>query len=161
MKIFFPFAILIFISGLISCSENEEPVSPLVGKWENRVFIDSLDVWFVETMEFKNDSIFDLNITVRQSETGPDLGYRFMTTAWYSLGENELTYYYSFSSWLNYGEKRLFVDEEDLEAGIVDFFQRPKVEFQFGSNRRSFILPQGCLALFSVCGPNREFIRVN
>ena len=160
MKIFFPFAFLLFISGLISCTENEKPVSPLVGTWENRVFIDSLDVWFVETMEFKNDSIFDLNITVRESETGPDLGYRFMTTAWYSLGKNELTYYYSNCSWLNFGERRIYGAQKDLVNGVVDFFQRPKVEFLLSPSRKSFILPQGCLALFSVCGPNREFIRV-
>lgn len=158
---FKPFLLVAVFAALISCAESEGPQGPLVGTWENRVFVDSLDVWFVETMEFKNDSIFDLNITVREFEKGPDLGYRFKTTAWYSLSKNELTYYYSDCSWLNFSEQRLFADEEDLLLGVVDFFDRPKVELLFSPSRKSFILPQGCLALFSVCGPNSEFIRVN
>lgn len=161
MKKNFPLVFVAAFAAFISCAENEEPVSPIVGTWENRVFIDSLDVWFVETMEFKNDSIFDLNITVRELETSRDLGYRFKTTAWYSLDDNQLTYYFSGSSWLDFNEKRIYVAQKDLVNGFVDFFRRPKVEFQLSSDRKSFTLPEGCLALFSVCGINRQFVRVD
>ena len=78
MKKYFPFALVAVFAALISCTENEEPISPLIGTWESRGFVDSLDLWFVETMEFKNDSVFDLTLTVRDTEIESTLGYRLL-----------------------------------------------------------------------------------
>lgn len=92
MKNYLPFALVVLFATLISCTENEEPISPLLGTWEKREFVDSLDLWFVDVMEFKNDSIFDLTSIVRDMETGPTLGYRMVTTAWYRLEGSTFTY---------------------------------------------------------------------
>lgn len=41
------------------------------------MFVDSLDALFNETFEIKNDSLFDIVNTVRETETGSDLDCRF------------------------------------------------------------------------------------
>lgn len=168
MKKYLPFALFAAFSAFISCTENEEPASPLLGTWEKREFVDSLDLWFVDVMEFKNDSVFDLTGIVRAAETGPTLGYRLLTTGWYNLDGETFTYYYS--DGLFYfgpvdGDSPFYVAKSELRPGVVDFFRRPEGVLTFSSDRRMFqLLPncfsfnedQDCLQL-----PLQEYIRVN
>lgn len=84
MKNHFPIALVAVFAVLVACTENEEPVNPLIGTWENREFVDSLDVWLVETIEIKSDNVFEQYITVRQTEKGVNLGYRSLSQGLYS-----------------------------------------------------------------------------
>lgn len=141
MKSIFYLIVLVFVIGLVGCSEEEEPRSPLIGTWESRVYVDSLDYWFVESYAFKNDSIFDIEWTVRNTETGPDLGYRMTAASWYELEEDTFKYYYSdvlmeFES--------LYVPKEELKPAIVDFFRIPQATLTFSQDRRQFELQVGC-----------------
>lgn len=111
MKKYFPFALLAVFAVLISCTEKEEPVSPLVGKWENRVFVDSLDFWVVETFEIKNDSVFEHSITVRQSENGANLGYRSFSEGKYLQAGNDVS--------LNFLAEYMYRQRENSEVYYV------------------------------------------
>lgn len=167
MKKYFPFALVAVFAALISCTENEEPISPIIGTWESRVFVDSLDLWFVETLEFKNDSIFDLTITVRELETGPDLGFRLVTTSWYNLEGDTFKYYYSdvLMYFGHHEEAPLYVPKSELNAGIVDFFRIPEGILTFSSDRRRFQFQENCLTINPSIAcfefPVKEYIRVN
>lgn len=136
-----------FILGLVSCSEEEEPRSPLIGSWENRTYSDSLEVWFVENYHFKNDSIFDLTATVRETELGEDLGYRYITTAWYNLDGNNFQYYYS-DALIYFGgngeNKSFYGTKEELTSGIFDFFRIPKGELSFADDFSQFTFQEDC-----------------
>lgn len=92
MKTAFTFVFAFLLLSLVSCSDQVDPRSPFIGTWEYRNYVDSLDIWFVERSQFKNDSLFDLESTVRQTETGKDLGYRMTTTSWYNLEGNTFQY---------------------------------------------------------------------
>lgn len=168
MKKYLPFALFAAFAAFISCAENEEPVSPLIGTWEKREFVDSLDLWFVDVMEFKNDSIFDLTSIVRDTETGPTLGYRMVTTSWYNLDGETFTYYYSgglfyFGPWDR--DKPFYVAKSELRPGVIDFFRRPEGVLTFSDNRRKFQFLENCFS-FNNEGdclqlPIKEYIRVS
>jgi len=137
----------LLILSLFSCSENEEPRSPLIGTWEKRAYSDSLDVWFVESYQFKNDSIFDLTATVRKTEIGETLGYRIITTSWYNLDGDIFQYYYSDA--LIYfgggeGDRSFYGTKEDLKPGVIDFFRIPKGEISFSSDFSQFTFQPDC-----------------
>jgi hypothetical protein len=168
MKNIFPFAILALIAALFSCTDSEEPASPLIGTWEKRQFVDSLDLWFVDVMEFKNDSIFDLSSIVRETETGPTLGYRLVTTSWYNLDGNTFTYYYSdglfYFGHLD-GKAPLYVPKSELRPGVIDFFRKPEGVLTFSSDRRIFQFQPNCFVFNEdrdcIQFPLEEYIRVN
>lgn len=166
MQKYFPFALVAIISVLVSCAENEEPISPLMGTWENRNFVDSLDLWFVETMEFKNDSIFDLTQSFRNSEMGQDLGYRLMATSWYNFKDSTFKYYYSegifhFSTPRN---PALYVPKSELRVGVIDIFRIPEGVLTFLSNGKKFRFQEDCFVVNPnnpcIQLPPKEFIRV-
>jgi hypothetical protein len=140
----FVFAIL-FLS-IISCNEEEEPRSPIIGTWENRNYVDSLGIWFVESYKFKNDSLFDIASTVREVETGKDLGYTMTTTSWYNLEGNTFQYYYDYVLMYSKFEEDgpFFGAQDDLRPAIVDFFRIPKGKLTFSNNLRQFTFQEDC-----------------
>lgn len=163
---YFPLALVTAIVALVSCTDNEEPVGPLAGTWEHRVFVDSTDVWLVETIEFKNDSIFDMNVTVRNSETGPTLGYRMITTSWYNLEGDIFKYYYA-DVLMYFGIEEnapMYVPKSELRAGIVDFFRIPEGILTFSNDRRKFQFQENCWDINADVDcfkfPTKEYIRV-
>ena len=170
MKSLFYLAAVVLALGLLSCSsEEEEPISPMIGTWENRVFVDSLDYWFVESYMFKNDSIFDIEWTVRQTETGPDLGYRMIATSWYNLDENIFKYYYSdvLFYWRvdNDSAPTYYVPKGDLQPAVVDFFRIPEGILTFTADKRKFEFRENCIQfdpdMECVQLPSKEYIRVD
>ena len=166
MKNYFAFALVAVLTTLSSCAENEEPLSPLVGTWENREYVDSLGLWFVETLEFKNDSIFDLTKSVRDSETGPELGYRLVAPAWYNLEGNTFKYYYSYA-FIHFSsdvDPVLYVPKSELKAGVVDIFRIPEGVLTFMDNQNKFQFRENCFGLNPkdpcVQLPTKEYVRV-
>lgn len=169
MKSVFYLIGLVFALGLVGCSDEEDPRSPLIGTWENRVFVDSLDYWFVESYSFKNDSIFDLELTVRQTETGPDLGYRMISTSWYDLEGSTFKYYYSdaliYFGIDSEGLMKYFAPKEELKPGIVDFFRIPEGTLTFSSDGSKFEFEKDCFQpnpdMECIQFPLKEFVKVN
>lgn len=170
MKKYLPFALVVVFATLISCTENEEPLSPLIGTWEKREFVDSLDLWFVDIMEFKNDSIFEISGVVRDSETGPTLGYTLVATSWYNFDGNTFKYYYSdalIHFYFPMGEEDAvrYVPKSELKPVIIDFFRKPEGVLTFSSDRRIFQLQPNCFVINEerdcVQFPLEEYIRVN
>lgn len=163
MKKYFPFALLAVFSALISCTEKEEPVSPLVGTWENRIFVDSLDVWFVETLEIKNDTLFDNFQTVRDTEDGPDLGYRFFSEARYSFEGNIFSFYAS-SDFYMYGiadSRPLFMPKSKLGPVMVERFSE-SAELTLSSNFKEMDYQYICPEVFEeYCPDNKRFVKVD
>ncbi|MBN3580913.1 hypothetical protein JYB64_00840 [Algoriphagus aestuarii] len=163
------FAFLIL--SLVSCSESqeEEPRSPLIGTWEKRDYIDSLDVWFVESFQFKNDSIIDITAIARKTELGETLGYRYITTSWYNLEGNFFQYYYSDAmiySGVSEGFRTFYGPKEELRPGIFDFFRIPKGELTFSSDFSQFTFQEECWKINSESEdcfefPSQTFVRVD
>jgi len=167
MRNLFLLCLSVLFAGLISCTENEEPISPLIGNWENRVFVDSLDVWYVNSYRFKNDSIFDLTSTVRESESGEELGYRIIATSWYNLEESIFQFYYSDALiYFGGGENNPSYGPKDkLRPGVIDFFRVPKGELTFSSDMRQFTFQEDCWEVDpdSDCieFPSQTFVRID
>lgn len=169
MKLLFFLTAVGFVLTLVSCSEEEEPISPLIGTWENRVYVDSLEYWFVESYMFKNDSVFDLTETVRQAETGPELGYRLISTSWYNLEMGIFKYYYSDALFFFGGgsevPRKYFVPKEELNLGIVDFFGIPEGKLTFSADGRKFNFQENCIQLNPdqecLQLPSKEFVKVD
>jgi hypothetical protein len=167
MKTALSVSALFLILSIFSCSESEDPRSPLIGTWENRTYIDSLDIWFVESYTFKNDSLFDLKSTVREIETGTDLGYRLISTAWYNLEGDIFQYYYSDGLFYFPTERNapLYVPKEELRPGVIDFFRIPKGTLSFSNNQRQFTFQENCFSANSDANcipiPPRTFMKVD
>lgn len=138
--------ILLFISfSFFSCEkENEELPNQLVGTWEIRHLVDSVDYWVVNTLEFKNDSVYQFRTTVRESETGPDLGYRFYYDDSYEWDGITLTYSPDLAAWIDYREEAFYVPKQELLAGIIDYFRIPTATISFMDNRTRMIFQENC-----------------
>ncbi|GMQ26060.1 hypothetical protein Aoki45_27420 [Algoriphagus sp. oki45] len=170
MKTFFYTLSLALVISLIGCQESEEPIQPLIsGTWENRVFDESIELWFVEVLTFKNDSVMRVQKIVRETETGPTLGYRLIADSWYKLEGDIFQYYYADaliyfgggadSDALPYGTK------EQLNPGIVDFFRIPTGTITFSPDKKRFEFQEDCWRVGTTEDclpfPMREYIRVN
>ncbi|WPR74369.1 hypothetical protein [Algoriphagus sp. NG3] len=153
--------------SLYGCSDPEEPQSPLIGTWESRNYSDSLDVWFVESYSFRNDSLFDVTSSVRTTETGEELGYRLTATSWYNFEGDIFQYYYA-DAMIHFGgseNQPLYVPKQDLSPGIVDFFRTPKGKLTFSSDLRQFTFQEDCWNVNNdndcIEFPSQTFVRVN
>lgn len=153
--------------SLYSCSDVEEPRSALIGNWETRSYSDSLEVWFVDSYTFRNDSVFDITSSVRTTEIGEDLGYRMMSTSWYNLEGDIFQFYYADALiYFGGGENTpLYVPKKDLSPGIVDFFRVPKGKLNFSSDLRQFTFQEDCWAVNATDDciefPSQTFLRVD
>lgn len=146
MKTLYAVFFAFFVLSIVSCSDEEEPRSPLIGTWENRNYVDSLELWFVNTYNFRNDSIFDITSTVRETEIGNDLGYRLISTAWYNLESDIFQYYYD-DGLFHFGggeDDPLYVPKKDLKPGIIDFFRIPKGKLTFSNDYSQFTFQEDC-----------------
>lgn len=169
MKSAFYFIALVFVVGLVGCSDDENPRSPLIGAWENREYVDSLDLWFVESYMFKNDSVFDVERTVRQTETGPDLGYQMISTSWYNLEGSTFKYYYSdaliYFGGDSDGTRVYFASKEDLKPAIIDFFRIPEGTLTFSADGRTFNFQENCIKFSPdqecLQLPSKEFVKAD
>lgn len=146
MKAAYSFVFAIFLLSLVSCNEDEEPRSPLIGTWENRNYLESSDSWYVDSYKFKNDSLFDITSTVRKTENGEELGYRMTATSWYNLEGSTFKYYYSDALiYFGGGENNPNYGTKDKMApGIVDFFRIPEGELTFSSDLSQFTFQEDC-----------------
>lgn len=155
----FSFLLLFALSfSFVSCQEDEKPSSVLIGTWEKRVYVDSLRYWFVDSYQFKNDSIFDLEFTVRETETGPDLGYRMIGSSWYNLEGNRFKFYYSdvLMYRINPDDRNYFSPREELVPAVVDFFRIPTGNISFSSDLRQFTYQEDCIQF----DPNSECLQI-
>ncbi|MBN7814975.1 hypothetical protein [Algoriphagus pacificus] len=166
MKTVFTFVVALFLSTLVSCSEEEEPRSPIIGTWEERNYSSFSDIWFVNNYNFKNDSIFNLVATVRETENGEDLGYRYITTGKYSVEGNIFHYYYSDALiYFKGSSETIYGKKEDLKPGIMDFFRVPKGEITFADDFSKFTFQENCWQMSDsedcMEFPLQTFIRVD
>lgn len=157
------FALVIVLGTLISCSEDDKPINPLIGTWESRVFVDSLDVWFVETIEIKNDSLYSIAETVRETESGPDLGYRLYVESFYELNGK----IFSLGPWNSYtivrqgSQEPLFVSKSELDPVIVEKVYS-SAEVTISSDLRQMDFLPICKGVFEEYCPNiKKFLKVN
>lgn len=146
MKSIFYLLLFVLSVSLFSCQDKEEPLSPLIGTWEVRDYVDSLDLWFVDSYKFKNDSVFDLTSLVRENEIGSTLGYRMTTTSWYNFEEGIFRYYYDdvLMYWGGESGPRYTDDLANLQPAIVDFFRVPKGPLTFAADFKSFDFQEEC-----------------
>ncbi|MEB2776673.1 hypothetical protein SYJ56_15215 [Algoriphagus sp. D3-2-R+10] len=167
MKTAYPFVFVFFLVSLVSCIEEEDPRSPLIGTWESRSYMDSLDIWIVDSYRFKSDSVFDLTATVRKTEFGEELGYRMTASSWYNLEESIFQYYYSDALiYFGGGENGPFYGPKDkMNPGIVDFFRVPKGKLTFSSDMRQFTFQEDCWKVNPdndcIEFPSQTFVRVD
>lgn len=111
---------------MFSCDsdQDDEPLGPLIGEWENRVYVDSLGLWSVETLDFLTDSTYQLRQTFRDSEFGSDLGYRIIYNFDYLL-EGEIIDYLLIDGFEVYkyhhpDEGPLYAPLEELREFVLD-----------------------------------------
>lgn len=165
MRYLYLFILSVFTASLFSCSDAEEPKSPLIGAWENREYVDSLNYWIVERYDFVNDSTYDINITVRESETGKDLGYRFVTRGWYDLQANDFTFTYSevyqIKNYYIPSRDDLYAPKNELRFSEIDFSDTPTANLTFSSDRKQFDLLAKCLEYYSECPLPKTYSKIN
>ena len=163
MNKYFPFVIVAVFATLISCTENEEPVSPFIGTWENRVFVDSLDVWFIEKFVIKNDSLVDIEETIRETETGPDLGYRLFMETKYTLEDNLFSYDYSYGFTIRRVPNidHLFVPKNELGPANFDFVLYQSGKLTFSSDYREMDFLPICPSFRTGCPASKKYVKVD
>ncbi len=165
MKYLSLFSLLLLSCSFTACDDdNEELPNQLVGTWENRSFVDSVNYWVVNTLEFKNDSVYQYRTTVRDSENGPDLGYRFFYDDNYEWNGNTFTYSPDLAAWIDHREEDFYVPKQELLAGIIDFFGIPTAAISFRDNRTKMIYQENCPKEFLPCDvpfESVEYIRVD
>lgn len=164
MKRFFPITFFAGFAILISCAETEEPVNPLFGAWENRVFVDSLDVWIVETMEFKNDSILEISETVRQTEFGQNLGFQFFMESKFSLNNEiiHLDFSTAFILPWNYPAIPLFVQKSELREIVFGFTIYNSGEFVLSPDLNELDFSPICFTEFEqFCPTTKKYFKIN
>lgn len=167
MRLLCLFVLAVCTASFYSCTDSEEPKFPLMGAWENRVYVDSIDYWIVETYDFVNDSTYDINVTVRESEMGDDLGYRFISRGWYDLQADDFTYYFSDALMIDNSfvasnnADKVYAPKEELVAVIIDFFRRPTANLTFSADRKKFEILDECMESMSECPSSKTYIKVD
>lgn len=167
MRLLCLFVLAVCAASFYSCTDSEEPMSPLIGVWENRVYVDSIDYWIVETYDFVNDSTYDITVTVRESEMGNDLGYRFVSRGWYDLQADNFQYYYSYALMIenhfvaSINADKVYAPKEELMAIVIDFFRKPTANLTFSSDRKQFEFLDECLDIMSECPSSKTYIKVD
>ena len=161
------FLFLIFLSlTFLSCNDEDNLPVQLSGVWEERNYVDSVDFWVVNTLEFKNDSEFQFRTTVRETETGNDLGYRFYYDDTYDWDGKTFNYSPDMAFWIDYREEKFYTKKEDLKAGVIDFVSWPSANITFVEGNSKLIFQNICTSTNAdYCEnaqyPEREYIRVN
>lgn len=163
MKNYFVLTLIAVFATLISCSEKEEPASPFVGTWENRVFVDSLDVWFVEKFVIKNDSLVNIEETIRETETGPDLGYRLFMETKYTLEGKVFSYDYSHGYIIarTFKIDPLFAPKNELRPVVFDFVLYQSGSLTFASDYREMDFLPICYPFLTDCPESKKFEKVD
>ncbi|PZX53280.1 hypothetical protein [Algoriphagus chordae] len=131
--------------SFVACDKDDDPLpNQLVGNWEARYYVDSVDYWVVNTLEFKNDSVYQFRTTVRDSETGPDLGYRMYYDDRYEWDGMTFKYLPDLASWIDHREEAFYVPKQELLAGIMDYFYQPTARITFVENKEKLIFQDLC-----------------
>jgi hypothetical protein len=170
MKNLFYVLICLVTATFFGCQDSDGPRNPLLGTWENRSYVDSLDVWFVQSLTIKNDSLMEVMEFARKSETGPIIGYHSIADSWYNYQDNRFTYYYSEGLFYFNGYNDTYVTsrygpKESLKPGIIDLFWTPVGDLTFSPDGQSFEFQKECWFLNSngdcVDAPPMTYIRTN
>ncbi|MEP0710938.1 hypothetical protein [Algoriphagus sp.] len=139
------FSLIVIAFGLFACDKDDDPLpNQLVGSWESRYFVDSVDYWVVNTLEFKNDSVYQFRTTVRDSEAGPDLGYRMYYDDRYEWDGMNFKYLPDLAYWIDYKEEAFYVPQQELRAGIIDYFHQPIARITFIDNKERLLFQEQC-----------------
>jgi len=120
----------------------------LKGVWKERDFVNSLDYWVVNTIDFDpNDWHGQTEIanrtTVRDSNNVPDLGYRFYFDTQYDWDTKILTYfpnegYFLITDQFHTAKADFFF------LAIMDYFRQPKDRLTFSTNGKTM----NCLEIY-------------
>ncbi len=165
MKGFSLLAVLLISISFVSCDDVEDK-SPnqLSGTWEDRFYVDSVDYWVVNTLEFKPENQYQFRTTVRQTETGSDLGYRFYYDDSYEWDGETFSYSPDLASWIDHREENFYVPKEELNAGIIDYARMPTASLIFEENNTKMIFQENCPEDILPCEDpfeSKEYIRVD
>jgi hypothetical protein len=145
MKYFSIPALLLISLFFASCDQDEDDLpNRLVGTWETYYFIDSVDYWVVNSLEFKNDSVYQFRTTVRESEKGPDLGYRLVYDDRYEWDGIMFTYSPDLAYWIDLRSEKFYAPKEELSAGIIDIFSQITARISFVQNKTKMIFQDVC-----------------
>lgn len=96
-------------------------------------------------MTFKSDSLMLIEQTVRQTKTGPTIGYMMIADGWYKLDGSTFKYNYDYGLFYFGGENsKLYVPKNELRPGIADFFRIPTGKLTFSTDRSRFQFQEDC-----------------
>lgn len=146
MKYFCIPIILLISLGLISCNQDDSPELPtqLEGVWEQRVYVDSVDLWVVNAFEFKANLNYQFRTIVRKTADGNDLGYRYLQDDSYTWDGTTFNYFPSIVNWINPRGQKFYVPRQELILGIVDYQYPPEALLTFIENKSKMIYQQKC-----------------
>jgi hypothetical protein len=162
MKSQISIGLLFLVFGMISCTEIEEsPLSPLIGIWENKVYVDSTDFWIITSLDFDTDSTYENRITIRKKENGPDLGYRFIMPVSYTLDGNRITYSFDIARWIDTRGPLPYAPKEDLIFGFADYWGQPMATLTFYNKMKELDFLVDCMEGFIPCPIAVRYYKVN
>lgn len=160
---FFFFSVFVLC---ISCKEEEEPKSPLIGSWESNVFVDSLNYWVVETLNITSDSTFISETTVRATKEGNDLGYRNILIGEYTF--NGINFDYSIEEGFRMSmfyttiEPPFFVPKDKLRPFLVDFSEpNGPTELIFSEGQNQMEISYECPSFDGICPITKIYVKRN
>jgi hypothetical protein len=156
------FFLFFLIVGLTACSEmDEKPVSPLIGVWENRVYVDSTDYWIITSLDFETDSTYENRITIRKKENGPDLGYRFVMPVRYTIDGSRIAYSFDIARWIDTRGPLPYAPKEDLIFGFADYWGQPMATLTFYNQMKELDFLVDCQEGFIPCPLAVRYYKVN
>ena len=163
-SIFFLFPLLLVF--FIACSEKEEPKSLHIGTWESKVFVDSLNYWVIETLEFTSDSTFNIQTTVRLTEDGDDLGYRDILMGDYILNGRDFIYFieegFRMSRFYTTSEPPFYVPKDQLRPFLVDFSEpNGPTELMFFEGQNQMKISYECPSFDGKCPITKIYVERN
>lgn len=160
------FLVPLLLVFLFACNEGEEPNRPLIGTWESNVFVDSLNYWVIETLEFTSDSTFISQTTVRLTEDGEDLGFRGILRGDYTLNGNDFNYSinggYEMSRLFTTSEPPFYVPKDQLRPFVIDFsVPNGYTELMFSEDQNQIEISYGCPSYDGDCPNTKIYLKEN
>jgi len=166
MKHFFSPLIVLLSFFVMSCNHDDGQAFPvqLDGVWEQRVYVDSVDFWVVNSFEFKANLTYQFRTTVRKTASGEDLGFRYVHDDSYTWDGINFIYFPNIVNWIDTRGKAFYVQKQELLLGTIDYQYAPEASLTFIEKRTKMIYQQKCPRDFVGClntSAPIEYVRVN
>jgi hypothetical protein len=159
------FALFAIVFGFSSCQEDDELLpTQLEGRFENRTFVDSLDLWVIIAYDFNRTGTFQYIETVRNTENGNEIGYRRIFPGTYDWNGEIFKYFPENGEGIPFDGNEIYRPKDKLDSFaniIFDYFRPLEARLEFVQNGNTMNYTEIYPEIWEFESQTKSFIKVS